>query len=121
MRRRSGAVLGLVLLVTLAACGSDDGPNDQAAAVISAEAPVAATVVWDGTAFEPASVTIEAGTALELRNDADAAARFVGGEFDTGAQAPGDVVRLVFTEAGTTTFQLFGTEPVVLTVETTGP
>lgn len=109
MRR---ALAGVVLALTLGACGMgpDKTANDQLKAIRGSDTKIAVTVQATRTGFEPASVSVKEGEAVEFVN-ADTVARHVVADkvdaktgFDSGVQQPGDKVIVRFDAAGDVAF-----------------
>lgn len=121
-------VLVLVAVVGLAACGMgpDTTANDQLKAIRDADTKIAATVKATAAGFEPTTVTVKEGEAVEFVN-ADTVARHVVADkvdaktgFDSGVQQPGDKVIVRFNAAGDVAFhdaktQAKGTVTVTVT------
>ena len=113
------AVLLTLLAVLVAACGTSPSgapttqPGAQPTAVPTtqpanqpASAPAEVEVKIAGFAFEPASVTVKAGTTIKWINE-DSASHTVAaddGSWDSGSLAKGQSFSKDFTQAGTFTY-----------------
>lgn len=105
-------VLTLAAALGLAACGMgpDKTANDQLKAIRGSDTKIAVTVKATAAGFEPATVSVKEGEAVEFVN-ADAVARHVVADkvdaktgFDSGVQQPGDKVIVRFDTAGDVAF-----------------
>jgi len=98
MRRALAGVAVVAATALLVSACSDDGPNDQKAAIEQANPVVAATVRYTGSGFEPATVTLQQGQSITLVNGDSVDHRFrsTPDAFDSGAQRPGDQVTWTF-------------------------
>jgi len=105
--RTRGALLALALALVLAACGSSSSSSSGAAKPsAAAPAPGKLTVKISGYAFEPASVTVGAGSRITFTNH-DATAHTATSNkpaFDTGTVKPGQSATVTLRKAGTYTY-----------------
>ena len=105
--RTRGALLALALALVLAACGSSSsGSSGAAKPSAAAPAPGKLTVKISGYAFEPASVTVGAGSRITFTNH-DATAHTATSNkpaFDTGTVKPGQSATVALRKAGTYTY-----------------
>jgi len=94
----------LALLLIFAACG---GTNDTTTSTgTGATSGAGAQVVMRNTAFDPDSLTINAGETVTWTNEDSAAHTVVGdnGEFESAELANGDTFSFMFDQAGTYTY-----------------
>jgi plastocyanin len=99
MRCARATALMVAIALLLAGCGDDPrspGPQDLDRFTFD----VGATLVVTERGFEPATVRVEAGKVIELRNDGDDEHTFTGddGEFDITV-LPGEQVTLIRKDA----------------------
>jgi plastocyanin len=109
MRSRTLALLAVMALPLLAACGDDAG---SPAGAHAAAAPATATtgtisVGMAGSQFGPATADVSVGDTIVFKNDdaiAHTATATEGASFDSGAMEPGATFEYVAERAGTISY-----------------
>jgi plastocyanin len=97
------AVMAVVALV--AGCGSSSKKSATTTSTTTAGPPPAATVVLKNIAFDPKSVSIKTGDAVEWRwDDGSIAHNVVGPDFKSAVQTKG-TFRHTFTTAGSVKYE----------------
>lgn len=103
---RAALTAAVATLSLLAGCGLRSPANDQLRSIRNSDTPIGAVVKATAAGFEPASVTVNAGQAVQFVN-ADAIERRVASDdatspsaFDTGLQRPGEEVIVRFDAPG---------------------
>jgi plastocyanin len=99
---RISRVLALCLAATLAFAGCGDDGDDEASDTTAPAAADGAAITIESFAFEPATLTVDAGTTVTVTNDDSAAHTWTAddGEFDVADLSPGDTGTHTFDDAG---------------------
>ena len=109
-RRRTLLALAALLLVTMAACGSDDSPSIDAPVTSTTTQPPAGEqgmkVTIESFTFTPAELKVRVGDTVTISNDDSATHTWTADDnsFDTGDLAPGATGSERFDEAGTVSY-----------------
>jgi plastocyanin len=104
MRSRTLALLGVMALPVLAACGDDAGSPAGAQAAAATPGATTITVAMAGSQFGPATADVEVGDTVVFKNDdaiAHTATATEGASFDSGTMEPGATFKYVAKRAGT--------------------
>jgi len=109
-RRRSLLALAVLLLVTMAACGSDDSPSIEAPVTsTTTQAPTGEQgmkVTIESFTFTPAELKVKVGDTVTVANEDSTPHTWTADDdsFDTGELAPGATGSEVFEKAGTVSY-----------------
>jgi plastocyanin len=107
MRSRTLALLAVMALPLLAACGDDAGSPAGAHAAAAAPAAGTITVAMAGSQFGPATADVKVGDTVVFKNDdaiAHTATATEGASFDSGTMEPGATYAYVAKRAGTISY-----------------
>jgi plastocyanin len=109
-RRLWIAIVGLIMVALLAACGNDNGDDNGNATEPATDMGGAMTVEVSmvDNAFEPSEITVSPGTTVIWTNNGAVAHTATAGErdnptgmFDSGNVDPGGTFEYTFTDEGT--------------------
>jgi plastocyanin len=104
MRSPTLALLAVIALPLLAACGDDAGSPAGAQAAAATPAARTITVGMAGSQFGPATAEVKVGDTVVFKNDdtvAHTATATEGASFDSGTMEPGATFEYVAKRAGT--------------------
>ena len=107
MRSPTLALLAVMALPLLAACGDDAGLPTGAQAAAPTPAAGHVTVGMAGSQFGPATADVEVGDTVVFKNDdaiAHTATASEGASFDSGTMEPGATFEYVAKRAGTISY-----------------